>query len=418
MDSQPYQLHIFFLPQMADEILIPTIEMARLFARHGVKATIISTPLNTPFISEKIEKDRQFGADIDIRVIKFPSVEAGLPEGCENLKFITSPEMAINFKVAHILLQQPFEQLLQEFPDMMFPRATEVTGRLGIPRLMFYGTSFFCSIVTSDLEPFTIPGLPGHVKLTRLQRSNFIREADKNEIAKLLDQSHKAELTSYGVIINSFHELEPAYTEHYRKVMGRQAWHIVLKMARLYVCFGSVFRFSAAQLLEIAMGLEASKHHFIWVQINNEDKEEWMPEGFEERMQGKGFIKRGWTPLIQILEHEAVGGFLTHCECNSILESIAAGEQFFNEKVVTDVLRIGVGVGAQEWSRWIDDKKFIMKKDDIANAVTRLMVGEEAEKMRSKATVHREMARRVVEDGGSSYSDLNALLKNLRSHRS
>ncbi|KAH7575296.1 hypothetical protein JRO89_XS02G0077800 [Xanthoceras sorbifolium] len=346
---------------MADEILIPTIEMARLFARHGVKATIISTPLNTPFISEKIEKDRQFGADIDIRVIKFPSVEAGLPEGCENLEFITSPEMAINFKVAHILLQQPFEQLLQEFPDMI---CHEPHKR-----------------VTSDLEPFTIPGLPGHVKLTRLQRSNFIREADKNEIAKLLDQSHKAELTSYGVIINSFHELEPAYTEHYRKVMGRQAWHI------------------AAQLLEIAMGLEASKHHFIWVQINNEDKEEWMPEGFEERMQGKGFIKRGWTPLIQILEHEAAEGFLTHCECNSILESIAAGVPM-------------------EWSRWIDDKKFIMKKDDIANAVTRLMFGEEAEKMRSKATVHREMARRVVEDGGSSYSDLNALLKNLRSHRS
>ncbi|KAL5788253.1 hypothetical protein ACOSP7_005202 [Xanthoceras sorbifolium] len=120
--------------------------MARLFARHGVKATIISTPLNTPFISEKIEKHRQFGADIDIRVIKFPSVEAGLPEGCENLEFITSPEMAINFKVAHILLQQPFEQLLQECPDMMFPRATEVTGRLGIPRLIFYGTSFFCSM--------------------------------------------------------------------------------------------------------------------------------------------------------------------------------------------------------------------------------------------------------------------------------
>ncbi|TXG64247.1 hypothetical protein EZV62_011241 [Acer yangbiense] len=195
----------------------------------------------------------------------------------------------------------------------------------------------------------------------------------------------------------------------------------------LYVCFGSMFRFSAAQLLEIARGLEASGQHFMWVQINNEDKEEWMPEGFEERMQGKGFIKRGRAPQIQILEHEAVGGFLTHCEWNSILESIAAGvpmatwplygEQFFNEKLVTDVLRIGVGVGAQEWSRWIDEKIFIVKKDDIANAVTQLMVSEEAEKIRSKAKVLGEMARRTVEDGGSSYSDLNSLLENLRLHR-
>ncbi|KAK1559118.1 hypothetical protein Q3G72_010898 [Acer saccharum] len=394
--------------------------MARLFARHGVKATIISTPINTPFISEKIKKDRQLGADIGVRVIKFPSVEAGLPEGCENLNSITSPEMAINFKIAHILLQQPFEQLLQEchpdciIADMVFPWATEVASKLGIPRLIFYGTSFFALTafdcirsyephkkVTSDLEPFTILGLPDHVKLTRLQLPNFIREADKNEIAKLLDQSHKAELTSYGVIINSFHELEPAYTEHYRKVMGRKAWHIgPISLSNryiedndqganntaymdgqeclrwldsekpksvLYVCFGSVFRFSAAQLLEIARSLEASGQHFMWVQINNEDKEEWMPEGFEERMQGK-------------------------------------------------VLRMGVGVGAQEWYRWIDEKIYIVKKDDIANAVTQLMVSEEAEKIRSKSKVLGQMARRTVEDGGSSYSDLNSPLENLRLH--
>ncbi|KAK2665014.1 hypothetical protein Ddye_003588 [Dipteronia dyeriana] len=294
--------------------------MARLFARHGVKATIISTPLNTPFISRKIEKDRQLREDIGVRVIN------------------------------------AFDCIRSYEPHRK---------------------------VTSDLEPFTIPGLPDHVKLKRLQLPNFIRDADKNEIAKLLDQSHKAELTSYGVIINSFHELEPAYTEHFRKVMGRKAWHIgPISLSNrykedndqganntasvdgqeclrwldakkpksvLYVGFGSVFRFSAAQLLEIARGLEASGQHFMWVQINNEDKGEWMPEGFEERMQRK-----------------AVVGFLTHCEWNSILESIAAGvpmatwplygEQFFNEKLVTDVLRIGVGVGAQEWSRWIDEK--------------------------------------------------------------
>ena len=64
-----------------------------------------------------------------------------------------------------------------------------------------------------------------------------------------------------------------------------------------------------------------------------------------------------------------------------------------------------------------DEKKFTVKKDDIANAVTQLMVSEEAEKIRSKAKVLGEMARRTVEDGGSSYSDLNSLLENLRLHR-
>ena len=36
----------------------------------------------------------------------------------------------------------------------------------------------------------------------------------------------ESEVRSYGVLMNSFHELEPAYSEHYRKVMGRKAWHI------------------------------------------------------------------------------------------------------------------------------------------------------------------------------------------------
>jgi hypothetical protein len=41
-----------------------------------------------------------------------------------------------------------------------------------------------------------------------------------------MDEILQAELESYGVIVNSFHELGPAYSEHYKKVIGRKAWHI------------------------------------------------------------------------------------------------------------------------------------------------------------------------------------------------
>ncbi|KAJ0077097.1 hypothetical protein Patl1_35483 [Pistacia atlantica] len=81
----------------------------------------------------------------------------------------------------------------------------------------------------------------------------------------------------------------------------------------LYVCFGSVFRFSAAQLAEIAAGLEASDSTFIWVYASNtEENKEWMPEGFEDRIEGKGLIIRECTHQLQLLEHEAVGGFMIH----------------------------------------------------------------------------------------------------------
>ena len=55
-----------------------------------------------------------------------------------------------------------------------------------------------------------------------------------------------------------------------------------------------------------------------------------------------------------------------------------------------------------------------IKSEAIEKAVRIIMVGEEAEEMRGKAKALGEMARRAVEEGGSSYSDLNALIEELR----
>ncbi|KAJ7969199.1 Glycosyltransferase [Quillaja saponaria] len=76
--------------------------------------------------------------------------------------------------------------------------------------------------------------------------------------------------------------------------------------------------------MEIALGLEAFGKQFIWVvkksKRNEQEKEEWLPEGFEKIMEGKGLIISGWAPQLLIMDHEAVGGFVTHCGWNSTLE--------------------------------------------------------------------------------------------------
>ncbi|XP_031254954.1 scopoletin glucosyltransferase-like [Pistacia vera] len=139
MESRVQQLHIMFFPHLSHGHLIPSIDMARVFASHGVKATIISTPLNAPIISEITEMDKQIGLEIHIRIINFPSTEAALPEGCENLASTTSPQMFNNFFKALTLLQQPLEDILEEcrpnclVADTAFPWATEVAGRASRP---------------------------------------------------------------------------------------------------------------------------------------------------------------------------------------------------------------------------------------------------------------------------------------------
>ncbi|KAJ6965137.1 hypothetical protein NC652_003142 [Populus alba x Populus x berolinensis] len=393
--------------------------MARLFARRGVKATIISTPLNAPVFSKAVERDGQQGHDISIRIIKFPSAEAGLPEGCENLSCINSWDMHANFLKAMSMLQQPIEQILEEchphclVADMTFTWATEVADKLRIPRLYFNGTD--------------------QIKTTRQQLAEYLKQTTEHEFTKMVNQISESEARSYGVLVNSFHELEPAYCEHYRKVMGRKAWHIgPLSLYNRNIEDKAERGNTAsigkpAQLREIALALEASGQNFIWVVRkgelrNHEDKEEWLPEGFERRMEGKGLIIRGWAPQLLILDHKAVGGFMTHCGWNSTLEAVTAGvplvtwplyaEQFDNEKLITDVLKIGIGVGALEWSRYA--KKILVRKDDIEKAIVQLMVGEEAEEIRNRARELQEMARNAMEEGGSSYSDLTALLEELR----
>ncbi|XP_011000877.1 PREDICTED: scopoletin glucosyltransferase-like [Populus euphratica] len=484
MGSSGNQLHFFFFPFLAHGHMIPSVDMAKLFASRGVKTTIITTPLNAPFFSKTIQKTKDLGFDIDIQTIKFPTAEAGLPEGCENTDaFITNEnagEMTKKFFIAITLLQEPFEKVLQErhpdcvVADMFFPWATDAAAKFGIPRLVFHGTSNFAlsagdcvrlyephKKVSSDYEPFVVPNLPGDIKLTRKQLPDFIRENVQNHFTKFVKAYKESELRSFGVVVNSFYELEPAYADYYRKVLGRRAWnvgpvslcntdiedksgrgkeasidqHECLKWldskkpnSVVYICFGTMASFSASQLKEIATGLEASGQQFIWVVRRNknseEDKEDWLPEGFEERMEDKGLIIRGWAPQVLILDHVAIGAFVTHCGWNSTLEGITAGkpmitwpvcaEQFYNEKLVTDVLKTGVGVGVKEWARVRGDH---VKSEALEKAITQIMVGEEAEEKRSRAIKLGEMAMKAVEEGGSSCSDFNALIEELRSYR-
>ncbi|KAL0559710.1 hypothetical protein IC582_000077 [Cucumis melo] len=217
----------------------------------------------------------------------------------------------------------------------------------------------------------------------------------RNDVTEYMNRAYESDSKCYGIVMNSFYELEPEYADCYKNLLGRKAWmigplllctqeskekartgnisaideHECLKWldskktnSVVYVCFGTLTKFNSNQLKEIANGLEACGKNFIWVvrKVKREEKEkeedeDWLSKGYEQRMEGKGIIIRGWAPQVLILDHPAVGGFITHCGWNSTLEGVVAGvpmvtwpvaaEQFYNEKLVTEVLKIGVGVG-------------------------------------------------------------------------
>ncbi|KAK6159320.1 hypothetical protein DH2020_006634 [Rehmannia glutinosa] len=463
------QLHIVLLPIMAHGHMIPVLDMAKLFISRGVKTTIISTP---PF-SHPIIKAQESGHDIGLSILKFPPEGSSLPENIATLDQVPSPDLIPKFFEALALLQKPVEKILQELhpncliSDMCLPWTTDSANKFGIPRLVFHGTSCFaiCASeqmdlhkpyknVSSDSEPFVIPNLPHRFIFTRPQVSPFELHEEENDFTKLMQQMKEAEEKNYGVVINSFYEIESDYADFFKNVMGRKSWHIGPLLlcnkggveekshrgkeseidqheclswldskkpdSVVYACFGSQAAFTQAQLHETAAGLEASGQDFIWVVQKGKNEDNWLPEGFEDRTKGKGLLIRGWAPQVMILDHPSVGAFVTHCGWNSTLEGICAGvpmvawptfaEQFYNEKLVTEVLGIGVSVGNKKWQRVGSEG---VERAAVKTAVERIMVGETAAEMRRRAMSYKEMARKAVEEGGSSYNCLNDLIHEL-----
>ena len=483
MESQVDQLKVIFLPFfLAPSHQIPMVDTARLFAMHGVNVTIVTTSANALLFQKSIDRDANSGHQIKTHVLQFPSAQVGLPDDIENFNTATSlTDMVPKLFLGQSLLKKPIEQIFQDMQpdcivsDIFHPWTVDSAAELGIPRLVFHVTSCFsfCAetcveqykphlSVNSDTELFLLPGLPKKIEMTRLQIPDI-----PDEFNQIMILNKEAERRSYGAILNSFYELEGAYEELHKSNTGIKTWSVgpvslwvnkdvTDKVERgnkealkdhewlhwlnakesnsvPYISFGTLKKLSEAQLIEIAHGLEASGHQFIWV-VRQKDKDQdegWLEE-FDKRVKesNKGLIIRGWAPQLMILEHRSVGGQVTHCGWNSFLEGVTAGlpmitwpifaEQFYHEKLVTEVLKIGVAVGKKEWTTLSRKKtKEVVKREDIEKAVKFLMgSGEEAAEMRNRARELGNAARKAVESSGSSQSNFMALINDLKSLKS
>ncbi|KAF2544394.1 hypothetical protein F2Q68_00031996 [Brassica cretica] len=212
-----------------------------------------------------------------------------------------------------------------------------------------------------------------------------------------LDEMVEADNTSYGVIINTFQELEPAYVKERKEARDRKVWsigHVSLcnkkasdkaergnkavidqeecfkwvdskeEASVLYVCLGSICNLPLSQLEELGLGLGKSQRPFIWV-IRGWDKyselAEWLLErGFEER----NSTLEGITSGVPLLTWPLLG------------------DQFFNQKLVVEVLKVGVGAGIEE-------------------------------ERRRRAKELGELAHMAVDEGGSSHSNITFLLQDI-----
>lgn len=256
-----------------------------------------------------------------------------------------------------------------------------------------------------------------------------------------------------GILINSWKDLEPktlqafAENEKLRSVMKIPVYPIgplrrplereiylsgwldrQPNESVIFVSFGSGGMLSGEQIIELAWGLELSQQRFVWVvrrpttgrvddaflnRSNGSDgTPDYVPEGFVERSRnrGIGIVVEEWAEQVEILNHPAVGGFISHCGWNSAVESITSGVPiiawplYAEQKMNATFLAEEIGVAVRP--RVLPTKELV-RREEIETMVRTLMEGQ---RIKDKVKQLKMSAIEALKDGGSSHNSMCQLL--------
>ncbi|CAL5190523.1 unnamed protein product [Lathyrus oleraceus] len=199
----------------------------------------------------------------------------------------------------------------------------------------------------------------------------------------------------------------------------------------VFLCFGSMGSFDEEQVKEIAHAIENSGVRFVW-SLRKLSPKGFMhapsnypllelvlllPEGFLDRTAEIGKIV-GWTPQAQILAHQAIGGFVSHCGWNSILESIYFGvpiavwplyaEQQTNAFELVCDLKMGVEITLDYRVEFYGERNYLLTADKIERGLKNVL--NKNGEVRKKVKEMSEKSKKTLLEGGSSYTYLGNLI--------
>uniref|UniRef100_A0A0D6QUF4 Glycosyltransferase n=1 Tax=Araucaria cunninghamii TaxID=56994 RepID=A0A0D6QUF4_ARACU len=444
--------HIVLFPSVGMGHLIPFFEFAKSMAiDHDFSVTfIMSQWMVSP--SQTAHTRRLASLGLDIRFVDLPPPdEEGDQESHHLIRVFNGTEKSTG-PVKEVL--RTLGNVCAFVTDLFCTAVLEASAALGIPGYILFVVSatnaclmFFHPTLDAETtesladtdEPVDIPGLPSMPP--RYFPDPMQHRADPI-YGLFLRHSHRL-CKANGILINTFQDLESGSIRALESGVLLPAG--VAKMPDIYpigpliatpeetekdeclewldrqppasvifVSFGSVGFLSVPQMRELALGLEASGHRFLWVlrkppALAGADVAELLPPGFESRTRDRGLVVSTWVSQIPVLAHKATGGFLSHCGWNSVLESVSLGVPMIawplqaEQRTTAFFLTREIGVAIEvEWEAdgWVAREK-------VERVARELMEGEGGRKVKARAAELKESARRAVE--GSSKEALAAV---------
>lgn len=150
----------------------------------------------------------------------------------------------------------------------------------------------------------------------------------------------------------------------------------------IFCSFGSECIMEKEQFQELVLGFELTGLPFFAAlkpPVGAETVEAALPDGFAERVKGRGVVHGGWVQQQLILKHPSVGCFVSHCGSGSLSEAMVnecqlvllpnIGDQVINARFMGGDLKVGVEVEKGE-----EDGLF--NKDGVCKAVRSVMDGD------------------------------------------
>ncbi|KAK7401910.1 hypothetical protein VNO78_13770 [Psophocarpus tetragonolobus] len=428
-------MHIAMYPWFAMGHYIPFLHLSNKLAKRGHRISLL-IPKRT---QSKVEHMNLHPHLISFVPITVPDVD-GLPQNAEttsDVPFSLFPLIA----TAMDRTEKDIELLLRELkPQIVFfdfsywlPNLTRSLGMKSLQYLIVSAVSpaYFDSraryLKVRDITEIDFteppPGFPDSVITLSEHEARFAARLLNMEFGSgvlFSDRLHTGTKLSDAIGFKGCPEIEGPYVDYLAKQYGKpvllsgpvlpeppnstleekwDAWLGGFKPGSVILCaFGSESTLEKNEFDELLLGLELTGFPFVAaLKAPNgfESIEEGLPEGFEERVGGRGVVYGGWVQQQLILGHPSVGCFITHCGAASITEALLShcqivflpglgSDYVMNARMMSRKLKVGVEVEKGEDG--------LFTKESVCRSV-KIVMDEESEVGRQVRANHATVSK-------------------------
>lgn len=440
------KLHVAMFPYFAFGHISPFVQLSNKLALHGIKISFLSVPGNIPRIRSALHSSDT----TKIIPLKIPAVD-GLPPGIESTAEMT-PQQGELLKNALDAMAPQIESLLGQlrphivFFDFAMQWLPSIASPLNIKTFFF---SVFSAVSTAYItipsrrptDQNTIPAIedlkrpPPGFPPTSVASLDTYEARDFSYVfmtftgPSVFDRVTSCLKSCSAIVIKSCLEMEAPYIDFVKTQFQKPVllagpvvpcaptgeldrysadWLSRFEDKSVVLCsFGSETFLKDEQIRELVLGLEMTGAPFLVVlnfpkgEDSSSRLKSALPEGFEERVKGRGIVHVGWVQQLHILAHVSVGCFVCHSGLSSVTEALVhdcqlvllpqKGDQFLNSKLVSGDLKTGVQVKR-------DGESGDFTKDDLCQAVISVMGKGGGEPGKSIRENHRKWREFLTND--------------------